>query len=924
MSDLADYRTTLQAGLSRPIVHRIGLLEITGTTVSPHKIAQGATALLYGGCQNAADCRNQPGVPGEPDAARGCRWIDACLEQAFRCVDVPYPDDDVASEQHLLDWRASVPCVFIQMLCRETRFEWFDAKTAQQQVVFYITLFCRMPQHGAEPSRIVQAQALLAQHQFEMIVQSNRRGGRKYAEAARHTQVQQQGSMVKVKQQVFAAAAGTQQGALHQNFTQSSRKWPAQAGVPDQHIADDASLDMRGDAATGYFNFGQFRHRDTTISSCNATIDNTIPRWQSMPDRLLERKINFYPSVKSMPVKNLLLILTLPAWLAACTSIPVGPGPASATRTPGSLAADPARPMLAGPNQVAPQGRGLTSSQAQSAKPRRVRAKAVTPVGDEALPSAPLTGDVLVKFLAAEIANQRGGWQPAYINMLSLAQQTRDPRVARRAAEIALNARQAAEALAAVRLWRDLSPTSDEANQFYLGLLMLGEDLSEARSLLQQKLEETRPALLGTSIMQVQRLVARARDKAAGLSLLEGLFAPYDEVPEAHIALALQATTMGNNARAAQEARRALALDPRSELAVLTLAQALPGKEQGLQVVTDFLRANPAAREVRLAYARTLIEQKQYDAAGVQFRLLLASQPKDLTVLYALGLLGTQSNNLAEAEKYLNTYLQVLAESPNEERDPSQALLILSQIAEQRNDIPGALKWLEQVDPATQAAYISALVKRSQLLAKSGQLPAARTALHEARVENEEDRAQLLIAEAQLLRNAEMAKEGMTVLEAGLKQFPENPELLYDYAMLAEKLDRLDVMEISLRKVIKISPGNQHAYNALGYSFAERNIRLEEAYVLIERALSMAPDDPFIMDSMGWVQFRLGRLKEAEGLLRKAYSIRPDPEIAVHLGEVLWVIGMREDARKFWRDASTKDPKNDTLRNTLARLQVKL
>jgi Flp pilus assembly protein TadD len=164
----------------------------------------------------------------------------------------------------------------------------------------------------------------------------------------------------------------------------------------------------------------------------------------------------------------------------------------------------------------------------------------------------------------------------------------------------------------------------------------------------------------------------------------------------------------------------------------------------------------------------------------------------------------------------------------------------------------------------------------------------------------------------------------MVVLEAGLKQFPENPELLYDYAMLAEKLDQLGVMETALRKVIRISPGNQHAYNALGYSLAERNIRLEEAYTLIERALSMAPDDPFIMDSMGWVQFRLGRLKEAEALLRKAYSIRPDPEIAVHLGEVLWVIGMRDDARKFWRDASTKDPKNDTLRTTLARLQVRL
>lgn len=629
-----------------------------------------------------------------------------------------------------------------------------------------------------------------------------------------------------------------------------------------------------------------------------------------------------------MPVNNLLLILTLPALLAACTSVPVSSSPPAAARASGKLLADPARPMLAGPNQAAPlqsaQAPSVVQATTPTPKPRRVRARATTPAPEETLPSVALTGDVMVKFLAAEIAHQRGNWQSAYINLLSLAQQTRDPRIARRTAEIALNARQAPEALAAVRLWRELSPTSDEANQFYLGLLMLGEDLGEARTLLQQRLEGTRPALLGTTIMQIQRLVERARNKAAGFTLLEGLLAPYDKVPESHIALALQATAMGDKARAAQEARRALALNPGSELAVLTLAQALPGKEQGLQVVTEFLRANPNAREVRLAYARTLIEQKQYDAAQVQFQRLLKAQPKDLTVLYALGLLGTQRDDLAAAEKYLNTYLQVLAESPDDERDPGQALLILSQIAEQRNDYPAALKWLEQVDPTTQAAYISAQVKRAQLLAKSGQLTAARTALHEARVENEEDRVQLLIAEAQVLRNADLPKEGMTVLESGLKQFPDNPELLYDYAMLAEKLDRLDVMEASLRKVIRISPGNQHAYNALGYSFAERNIRLEEAYTLIERALSMAPDDPFIMDSMGWVKFRLGRLKEAEVLLRKAYSIRPDPEIAVHLGEVLWVIGMHDDARKFWRDASTKDPKNDTLRNTLARLQVQL
>ncbi|WP_151448050.1 tetratricopeptide repeat protein [Lacisediminimonas profundi] len=633
-----------------------------------------------------------------------------------------------------------------------------------------------------------------------------------------------------------------------------------------------------------------------------------------------------------MAVKKLFLILTLPALLAACASAPASKVPEQVTpgqpRTIPQQAAPTqaqATQQQAAPAQAQAQAQATQQQAAAPAKARRARppVKAAAPAVEE-LPSVPLTADVMVKFLAAEIANQRGRWQGAYVYMLGLAQQTRDPRIARRAAEIALNARQAPEALAAVRLWRELAPASDEATQFYLGLLMLADNLTEALPLLQQKLAETRPALRGSAMLQIQRLGLRARNKAAAFNMLEDLFAPYDNIAEAHVALAQQASAMGDGARAVQEARRALALSPASELGILTLAQVLPEKEQSLRVVTDFLRANPNAREVRLAYARMLVEEKQYDAAREQFHTLLKSQPEDLTVLYALGLLGTQRNDLAEAERYLTAYLKILASHPEDERDPTQALMILSQVAEQRNDIAGALKWLDQIDPASQKTYITAQVKRAQLLAKSEKLAEARAALHETRAEGEEDRVQLLVAEAQILRSANQVEEAMTVLEAGIAKLPENPDLLYDYAMLAEKLDKLDVMETALRKVIRISPTNQHAYNALGYSLAERNMRLEEAFTLIERALSLAPEDPFIMDSMGWVQFRLGRLKEAEALLRKAYSIRPDPEIAVHLGEVLWVIGQRDDARKFWRDASTKDPKNDVLRSTLARLQVKL
>jgi Flp pilus assembly protein TadD len=391
---------------------------------------------------------------------------------------------------------------------------------------------------------------------------------------------------------------------------------------------------------------------------------------------------------------------------------------------------------------------------------------------------------------------------------------------------------------------------------------------------------------------------------------------------EAHLALAQAASVQGNAARARQEAQAALAASPDSDLAVLTLAQVTTDKKEAAHSLAEFLAAHPKSRDVRMAYARMLVEQKQYKEAQDEFKTILKDQPQDLTVLYALGLLGAQNNDLAASETYLTEYLKVLAARPDDERDPSQALLLLAQIAEERNDTAAALNWLDQIDSGS--SYLTAQIRRAQLMAKSGNLAGARKLLMEVRVSGEDENVQIVLAETQLLRNAGKLQEALPVMEAGLKRYPENVDLLYDYAMLAEKLNRMDLMESTLRKVIKLAPSNQHAYNALGYSLAERNVRLPEAFTLIEKALELAPQDPYIMDSMGWVQFRLGRLQEAEALLRRAYDLRSDPEIGTHLGEVLWVKGQQEDAKKLWRDANTKDPKNDTLKNTLGRLQVNL
>lgn len=610
-------------------------------------------------------------------------------------------------------------------------------------------------------------------------------------------------------------------------------------------------------------------------------------------------------------MKNKLLIVTLPIMLSACATGALQPAPPV-------MAEAPSAPVAA----EAPIGTGEGSLRKHPVIRRSGTTITDEQKAEDPFPSVELNEELLYKLLTSEIAFQRGDWQTAYVTLLSLAQQTRDPRIARRAAEIALGAKQADEALSAVRLWRSLAPYSDEATQYYLSFVILSDNLEEAQPILEERLREARPQTRGLLAFQMQRLLARAKDKAAAFTMLEKILEPYLELPETRLALAQGAYARGDTRRARQEAQTALNLKPDSELAILSLVQVTPEKTEAARLLADFIAKYPKARDVRMAYARMLIEQKQYGKARGEFEALLKEQPQDLTSLYALGVLGVETKDFKSAESYLTTYLKLLSAKPDDERDPTQVLLLLAQIAEERNDSEAALKWLSQIEPGE--AYLSAQIKRAQVMAKRGDMTRARKLLREVDASGEREQAQIIIAEGQLLRDANQLQESLKVFKEGIQRFPANTDLLYDYAMTAEKTNQWDVMESTLRKIMELAPSNQHAYNALGYSLAERNIRLNEAYALIEKALKLAPDDPFILDSMGWVQFRLGKLKEAEELLRRAYELRPDVEIAAHLGEILWVKGQKDDAQRLWRDAHTRDPQNDTLKSTLARLNVNL
>jgi len=565
------------------------------------------------------------------------------------------------------------------------------------------------------------------------------------------------------------------------------------------------------------------------------------------------------------------------------------------------------------------------SASAKSAANRKKAPKAKVQPQEDTLPALELSEDILYKVLTAEIAFQRGQWQSAYVTMLAAAQQTRDPRLAKRAAEMAVAARQAGEALVAVRLWTELAPHSDEALQNYLGLIMLSDSVDEIEPLLTQRLADAAPQARGPMILQIQRLLSRAKDKQASFTILQNITKPYGDLMETHLALAQGAFSIGDGAQAQREARAALKIKPDSELAVLTAAQVASDNKEATKLVTDFLRKYPDAREVRVAYARSLVEQKDYKQARSQFETLLKEDGEDATTLFALGVLSAQTDQLKDAEYYLQRYLQVLSAQPEDDRDPSQALLLLSRIAEERRDLDSALRYLDQAEPGSEG-YVNIQVRRAQLLARKADIEGARKALEQAQSEsaNDGEQLQLLLAESSLLRDANRNQEAADVLKGGLERFPNNTDLLYDYSMVLEKLGKYDEMEKSLRRVMQLAPGNQHAYNALGYSLADRNVRLPEALELIQKAADLAPEDAFIADSLGWVLFRMGRAEQAETQMRRAYGLRPDVEIGVHLGEVLWTNGKQDEARKVWREAALKEPNNEVLKSTLARLNVKL
>jgi Flp pilus assembly protein TadD len=543
-------------------------------------------------------------------------------------------------------------------------------------------------------------------------------------------------------------------------------------------------------------------------------------------------------------------------------------------------------------------------------------AQAAAPESEDrsAYPNQDLTETLLYEYLLAEIAVQRGNVALGAQAYVDLAKRTHDPRIARRATEVALFARMNNAAIEAATIWHEADPSSTRALEALAGMLVSVGRYDEALPRLKE-LFAGPGADPANRFTLLPRLLANAQDKPAALRLTQSLAADYPKVPEANFAVARMAANAGDDRLALEEVRKARRLRPDWESAVLLEAQLVQktSADQAAAILADYLQKYPPAREARLAYARILVAEKRFGEARAEFQKLMTGLPDNTDMAFAVAVLSLQLKDYDAAERYLKGLLSTTY------RDKDGVRLYLGQVAEERKNLPEALKWYGEVREGEQ--YVQAQIRYAQVLAKQGKLDAARAHLQQAAATNGQERIQLILAEAQLLRDANQTKAAFDLVGQALDRVPNNPDLLYDYAMLAEKVDRVDVLESSLRKLIEIRPEHAHAYNALGYSLADRNERLPEAQELIEKALKLAPDDSFIIDSMGWVLYRRGKLKDSLSYLRRAYAGRPDPEIAAHLGEVLWALGERSEAERVWGDASKEAPDNETLTSTIKRLK---
>lgn len=595
-------------------------------------------------------------------------------------------------------------------------------------------------------------------------------------------------------------------------------------------------------------------------------------------------------------------------------------------------------------------GIGSALAATPSARLLAQAAAAVQPPRQSQPQNSAMDAELFYQLFVAEAELRRGEIGTSYQVMLDAARRTRDEGLFKRTVDIALAGRAADEALAALKAWRQAHPKSRQALELQGQLLMALGRYKDAQEPLRTLLEATPPAERGNMITALPRLIVAGNQAPQAARALEETLAPWKAQPatrsSADAAAARAWQIAGDPARSIELAASALQSDP-DNTAAAAVALELMGKHPGAEpLVQAYVQRPQATSGLRLGYARQLTSAQRYAQALKTTESLTRDDPKFAQAWVMQGALQLELQQPRAAITSLQSYLALeearVAALQNDGNDDaedvdappeagqdraaiqelSQTYLMLAQATEQLKDYTGAQQWLDKLASVQNTPAVT--LRRAGLLERQGKLQEALALIDQLPEGTDDELRTKVLGQTQLLREARQWKQAYGLLVKANQRIARDPDLLYEQAMLAEKLERQAEMEALLRQVIELKPDQPHAYNALGYSLADRKTRLPEARTLISKALELAPGDPFITDSAGWVEYRLGNLIGAEQLLRQAYAKRADPEIATHLGEVLWTMGRRDEARVLWTTARQKDGGNEVLAETLARLKVRL
>ena len=560
---------------------------------------------------------------------------------------------------------------------------------------------------------------------------------------------------------------------------------------------------------------------------------------------------------------------------------------------------------------------------------------AASPLAPKTPERSALDAQLMYQLLISELSFQNTDYGSAYGLMLHAARESGDAQLYERAIEMALTARDANAAMGAAKAWQQAQPQSPDPDRHLLQLAIGLNRLPDSLAVLQRMLARVPAAEKSAAITGLTRFYTRATEKTAAADLVEKALAPElanrATGPAAWAAIGNLRLLANNKAAALAAARKGAALNPASDDVAMLAITLLDPPAEGMAELLQTYFAGPATLQVRMGYVRKLIDLQRYDQALEQVQRLTRDKPDFPDAWLVQGSIEFQNQALESAARSLWVYVALVAPAVaaplNEElaltpRGLVQAYLLLSQIAEKQRDFAQAQSVLERIRSPQDAARVQ--LRRAMITALAGSLDDA-LALLDKLPDSDPDEARIkLNAQLQLLREHQREQQAYELLAQERKRNPQDVDLMYEQALSAEKLGRLDEMESLLRAAIKQQPDYHAAYNALGYSLAERNIRLPEARALVSKALEFAPNDPFILDSLAWVEFRSGNLALALRILQEAYRARPDAEIAAHLGEVLWAMNQRDEASAAWRKGLDLNANNETLKSTILRLRGSL